>query len=324
MLALDLLMVGKEAERAEKVTAGGSCGNVMAVLAFLGWKSYPVGRLGTDPRARALLADLQECRVETKFVHRCRTGATPVIIVRILKTENGQYRSRFEWRDPSSGGRLPSYRPLPRFMAEAISANLPDASVFYFDRAGPGTLLLANVMRSRGALVFFEPSSCRDERLFTACMAVSDVVKYSADRIARPPQNPDNPSPRLEIQTLGSEGLRFRLKHNSTQPGEWHHLRAFSVDGFKDATGCGDWCSAGLLNRIGTAGRSAFLRMTETTIMDGLRFGQALAAVNCQFEGARGPMYSRSPSEVIAEASEILGIDPSNARRLRKPQRAAA
>jgi fructokinase len=298
-------MVGKESARAEKVTAGGSCGNVLAILAFLGWKSYPVGRLGTDSRAKSLLADLQECRVETKFVKRCGTGATPVIIVRILRTEDGGYRSRFEWRDPSSGDRLPSYRPFPRFMAEAVSDDLPNARVFYFDRAEPGTLLLATVMRSRGALVFFEPSSCKDERLFTACMAVSDVVKYSADRISKPPQNPDSPSPRLEIQTLGSDGLRFRLK-NSNRPAGWHRLGAFPIEGLKDATGCGDWCSAGLIDCIGTAGRSAFLRMGEASIMEGLRFGQALAAVNCQYEGARGPMYSLSSSEVIAAASKFL------------------
>ncbi len=306
MLALDWLMVGKEAARAEKVTAGGSCGNVMAILAFLGWKSYPVGRVGCDAQARSLLTDLEECRVETKFVRRSETGATPVIIVRILRTEGGGYRSRFEWRDPGSGNRLPSHRPYPRFMVEEIAAELPAARVFYFDRAEPGTLLLATVMRERGALVFFEPSSCKDERLFTACMAVSDVVKYSSDRIAEPPQNPDNPSPRLEIQTLGVAGLRFRLKDNAIRPGVWHHLNACPVDDLRDATGCGDWCSAGLLNRIGVAGRSAFLRMNVATITEGLRFGQALAAVNCRYEGARGPMYSMTAAAVIAEARRIL------------------
>lgn len=323
MLALDWLMVGKEAARADKVTAGGSCGNVMAILAFLGWKSYPVGRLGRDAQARSLMADLEDFQVETKFLQRSGNGATPVIIVRILKTEDGGYRSRFEWRDPSSGDRLPSHRPFPRFMAEEVSPQLPDARVFYFDRAEPGTLLLATVMRERGALVFFEPSSCKDERLFTACMAVSDVVKYSADRLAEPPHNPNNPSPRLEIQTLGAAGLRFRLKVGSVTPGPWHQLPAFPVADFRDATGCGDWCSAGLLNRIGTGGRAGFLRMQPATIAEGLGWGQALAAVNCRHEGARGPMYSMKAEDVIADARKILAEAARNPSRGRKSPMAA-
>jgi len=283
----------------------------MTILAYLGWKSFPVARLGTDHNARHLLDDLKDCGVETKFIRRAGTGATPVIVVRVTENEDGQYRSRFEWRHPQSGGRLPAYRPLPKALAEHFSHTLPSAHVFYFDRAVPSSLLLATEMRKRGAVVFFEPSSCKDERMFTACMAVSDIVKYSADRIAEPPKNPESPSPRLEIQTLGSHGLRYRLKQNSNKPGPWKDLEAFSVNNFKDATGCGDWCSAGLIYQIGTTGRDEFLRLNETKIATGLRFGQALAAVNCQFEGARGPMYEFSGDELIAQAEKFITPDQS-------------
>lgn len=306
-LALDILF-RDDARQPTKRYAGGSFGNVIAILAHLGWKSYPVARLGADSRARRVLEDLREFQVETKFICRTSTGATPVIVVRTMKKAEGVFESRFEWRDPRSGDRLPSHRPFPKFLAEAISPRLPDASVFYFDRAEPGSLLLATAMRERGALVFFEPSSCKDLRLFSACMAVSDIVKYSAQRIKEPPQNPDSPSPRLEIQTLGESGLRFRVKEASNLPGNWRHLDPFNLPNFKDSTGCGDWCSAGFLHMVGGKGRAGFLRLHENKIISALNFGQALAAINGQYEGARGSMYALSPSALNEKARTVLKI----------------
>jgi sugar/nucleoside kinase (ribokinase family) len=303
-LALDLLYRDAARSPARRY-AGGSFGNVMAILAYFGWKSYPVARLGTGPHARTVLDDLEEFRVDTKFVCRARTGATPLIVVRVAKKVGGGFQSRFEWRHPRSGGRLPSYRPLPKFVAAEVSPNLPTARVFYFDRAEPSSLLLATTMSKRGALVYFEPSSCKDERMFTACMAVSDVVKYSAERIPQPPRNPDTPSPRLEIQTLGSAGLRYRLKEGSAKPGPWRNLAAHPAGECKDSTGCGDWTSAGFLNQVGRNGRKGFLCLDENSIVDALSFGQALAAVNSEFEGARGPMYALKSNSLLARVAAM-------------------
>lgn len=304
-LALDLLFRNAARQPSHRY-AGGSFGNVMAILAYLGWRSYPVARLGTDRHARSVLEDLKEFRVETKFVQRSPTGATPLIVIRILKNPDGVFRSRFEWRHPGSGGRLPSYRPLPKFIAEEVSPRLPKARVFYFDRAENSALLLAKAMRKRGALVFFEPSSCKDAELFAACTAVSDVVKYSAQRIQDPPISRTNPSPRLEIQTLGEHGLRFRLKQNANSPGPWRELLPFTVPDFKDSTGCGDWCSAGFLHQVGREGRAAFLRLGESEITEALNFGQALAAVNGQHEGARGLMYALKRKNLLDQALKLL------------------
>lgn len=303
-LALDLLYRNAALNPTRRY-AGGSFGNVMAILAYLGWKSYPVARLGTDTNARVVLNDLAEFRVDTKFVCRARTGATPLMVVRVVKKADGGFRSRFEWRHPRSGDRLPSYRPLPKFVAAEVSPNLPNARVFYFDRAEPSSLLLATTMRERGALVYFEPSSCKDERLFTACGAVSDIVKYSAERIPQAPRSPDSPSPRLEIQTLGSEGLRYRLKEGSAKPGPWRTLAAQTTGEYKDSTGCGDWTSAGVLHRVGRGGRKGFLRLSEDSIVEALSFGQALAAVNAGFEGARGPMYALTSTALLARVAAM-------------------
>jgi fructokinase len=211
--------------------------------------------------------------------------------VRIAERRDGTIGPRFEWKHPESGDWLPRYRPFPKTIAEEVTPALPTAGVFYFDRAEPSALVMAAAMRERGAVVFFEPSSCKDDPLFTSCLAVSDIVKYSAERIPRTPRNPVSKSPRLEIQTLGKFGLRYRLKLGANIPGPWREMPAFEVVNYVDSTGCGDWCSAGIIHKLCHRGRDHFLSLDEASVVEGLTYGQALAAVNCQYHGARGPMY---------------------------------
>ena len=308
-LTLDMLLIGRTRIRANRQYAGGSCGNVLSILAYLDWASYPVARLGTDRRAQLLINDLKSCHVNTEFVTKERTGVTPVIVVRVAESEKGIYKTKFEWKDPLSGAWLPRYRPLPKRIAEQVTSQLPAAKVFYFDRAEPSSLILARAMRARGAVVFFEPSSCKDDAIFTDCLSVSDIVKYSSERISTPPRNPISESPRMEIQTLGATGLRYRLKVDSRRPGPWSILPAFQVSQFTDATGCGDWCSAGIISQLCASGRKHFMAMTEPEVVKGLRFGQALAAINCEHEGARGSMYTISSEDLIAQAADIVAAD---------------
>lgn len=309
LLSLDRLLIGKNRVNESQRYAGGSCGNVLAILAHFDWNSYPVARLGTDRLARLLIQDLKSFRVNTSFVAQEDNGITPVIILRLARDKKGVYRSRFEWKDPRSGNWLPRYRPLPKSFAERVTSHLPDAKIFYFDRADASLLMLASMMRQKGTIVFFEPSSCRDDALFTNCLSVSDIVKYSAERIEKPPRNPNGTSPRLEIQTLGEKGLRYRLKAGATTPGPWRRLPAFPAESFKDATGCGDWCSAGIINQLCASGRDPLMQLSEDEIVRGIRFGQALAAINCNYRGARGPMYELSSGMLHTHIQRILKAD---------------
>ena len=305
-LALDLLLIGKERTKANEQYAGGSCGNVLSILSHLGWDSYPVARLGTDRLAQNVLDDLELSGVNTDFVFRSDTGITPVIVVRIAKKRDGTIGPKFEWKDPVSGKWLPRYRPFPKTKAEQVVPDLPKARVFYFDRAEQSALVMANAMREKGAVVFFEPSSCKHDDLFTECLAASDVVKYSAERISEIPRNPISKSPRLEIQTLGREGLRYRLKMGTTSPGEWRTIPAYSVGAYVDSTGCGDWCSAGIIDKLCQHGQTQFLGLGEDVIVKALCYGQALAAVNCQYHGARGPMYHLTRRQFTSRVDSVL------------------
>lgn len=64
-----------------------------------------------------------------------------------------------------------------------------------------------------------------------------------------------------------------------------------------DAAGCGDWLTAAFVNEVGRSGLVGFTGLSRSELRAGLAIGQASAAWNCHFEGARGGMYACSPDE---------------------------
>jgi fructokinase len=85
------------------------------------------------------------------------------------------------------------------------------------------------------------------------------------------------------------------------------------VDVVRDAGGSGDWTTAGLLHLLGRAGLAGLRTATTEQVHAALRFGQALAAWNCAFEGARGGVYAVSRDTFERDVRALLagaGGDP--------------
>jgi fructokinase len=135
---------------------------------------------------------------------------------------------------------------------------------------------------------------------------VSDVLKYSADRIPSLSSLNAALRPRLEIQTLGGDGLRYALRSDSGSRRTWKRLSAVPVTVFKDAAGAGDWCTAGILDALGRKGRASFTRASESRIIEAIRHGQSMASVNCRYPGARGGMYRLQKDNFQRIAAESL------------------
>jgi fructokinase len=87
--------------------------------------------------------------------------------------------------------------------------------------------------------------------------------------------------------------------------GQWKFIPAFHVRDLKDAAGAGDWCTAGLIHMLVKSNESLD-RISEKNIAEALRYGQALSALNCGFEGARGAMYGIQKSHFFKEIQFIL------------------
>lgn len=303
LIALDLVINGDE-DSAPRTWAGGSCGNVLTILAYLGWTSCPVARLGVDEASEAVTKDMASHGVDFKYVSFDKSVHTPIIVQRILVAPDGHPTHRFYWICPNCGSWLPRYSPIRLKDILDFCEQPPSMTCFYFDRVSPASMRLAERAKQEGALVVLEPTRIEDTPLFKKAIDLCDILKYSNERAKNSPQLAYESQAQLVVETLGAEGLRYRLLKGG-RCGEWKLMPAFRVRNLKDAAGSGDWCTAGMIDML-AADWISFNRMNEKKIAEALRYGQALSALNCGFEGARGAMYGIESSNFNREIQSIL------------------
>src|SRR3954471_9123152 len=85
LVALDVIM-RRGSERQLRPRPGGTCGNVLGILAYLGWMSLPAIRIGADPAAELIVRDLSMRGVSLDLVLQDPSVDTPVIIHKITRT----------------------------------------------------------------------------------------------------------------------------------------------------------------------------------------------------------------------------------------------
>ena len=287
---------------------GGSCGNVLTILAYLGWQSYPAARIGEDIAGQQLRKDMERWGVKSDLLSSKAEDKSPIVVHRILSAKNGIPRHQFEFNCPNCGARLPKYKAISPKAVKDLANQVPKANVFYFDRVSLSSLELATYYKSKGALIFFEPSKVKNEKLFVECLAVADIVKYSDERLDNITTLLSEVEIPLEIKTLGSKGLQYRL---AGQYSEWNFLNAFPQSALLDTVGSGDWCSAGIIHVISKAWMGTFHDIQLDLVQSALEFGQALAALNCYYKGARGVMYhlKRELIPSMLERVKYGGVD---------------
>jgi len=193
------------------ITAGGTCANVLVILSYLGWRSELISRVAADRAAEYVLQDLSTWDVSTRFARLKPSGETPVIVERIRRDTQGHPFHTFSLSCPACGRRLPSYQPVTSSaMTELLGQHPKLGEVAFIDRVSRGALDLAQYTVSNGGIVVFEPSSIRDERLFKEMMLTAHIVKYAQETLAEYGELSWSDATRLEIQTLGRGGVRFR------------------------------------------------------------------------------------------------------------------
>jgi fructokinase len=235
--------------------------------------------------------------IDTSYILQDEKGRTPVIIESIKKAKNGRPKHRFSLSCPECGSNLPRFRAVLKNEVSNILNKIPNSQVFYFDRISSSSIEIAKAHKIRGSLIFFEPNGIKDEDLFLECSDLADIVKFSNQMMVRSREVLSKINPPLLIETLGDKGLRFRCNKNGNAT-SWKTMRAFTTSQIRDAAGAGDWCSAGIIHKLGRCGKESFENSEENDIDRAVKFGQALAAINCKFDGARGAMYCLSGGDL--------------------------
>lgn len=307
-MPLDVICTGATTTERQ---AGGTAGNVAAILAFLGWRAVLAGQAGDDAAGKELVADLAAAGVDCGEIRITPGMLTPRLIHDVRP--DGHF---FRHKCPGCKSRFPRSRPLTLDDAAACVQTHPSPTAFFFDRANAGTLFLAEHYARVGSVIVFEPSVPANAELLARAAAVAHVIKHSDDRsVGGLDDLKVKPRPgQLRIITHGAEGLELRV--GARRGRRFPALATLAVD----TGGAGDWTTAGFLAKAGRRGQ-----LDRDGVDDALRFGQALAAVSCAAIGSRGLMcitrdsVMRRARAVLADGgltTELRIPDPQSLARL--------
>jgi fructokinase len=311
LIALDLV-IGLDPQAPVRSWAGGTCGNVLSALAYLGWDSYPIARMNGDPASVRVRDDMARWGVRLDYANCGPTAHTPIIIQEIRRGRDGRPKHRFSWSCPQCGQWLPGFKAVTIEAVEKVTPALNDASVFFLDRLSRATLMLAAQAAERGAVVVFEPSSKATDKLFAEAIGIAHIVKYADQRLAGVQGvMKDGTATVVEVQTLGEQGLKYRHRLGRSVS-NWLHLSAIAAPRLADTCGSGDWCTAGLIAKVAGRGQVGLRQSGAQGLRAALRYGQALAAWNCGFEGARGGMYAVTRKAFDQQVTALLAGELDN------------
>jgi len=169
--------------------------------------------------------------------------------------------------------------------------------VLFIDKVEAGHRVLAEKLREQGVLVYFEGDSNwnrpgnektrqSEYRGFIRCVNASDVVKMSGE-IIKDVSFADDYQDKLFIQTLGSEGIRFKLRG-----GKWIKLDPIVNPDYKDYEGAGDWTSSTLIAALCAKGMLKVKDMTEEAVKEVLMMAQTMASYSVGFVGSKGMIHA--------------------------------
>ena len=288
LITLDLV-VGPDV-RTRYVGAGGTCGNVLSILGYLGTPSAAVARLGNDSAGETVVAHLKMAGVNTDFVSLLDGVSTP----RVAEILDGNGKHHFLFKCPRCGNRLPRFRPPCDETLRSLVDTTSGASVFFFDRASKSIVATAKRFKAAGALIYFEPGVASSTRWVQEAVQEADIVKYSRHRIHSDPEEwlPAGVfTHSVVIETNGASGLRYWID------GTCYTKEAATASLVIDTAGAGDWCSAGIIRELLGSERS--VRLSETVVSTAIQKGQQLAADSVSYVGALGLMNSSSRVELL-------------------------
>jgi len=291
-------------ERIVKMEIGNTCGNVMTMLPYLGVKTFPVAKLDPSPQGYQMKRDMKAYGADVRFVSNALGGGTTIL--RCVHKLDDQGHATMGHKGSTAGKPWngPSARPARKYLSsqngevDALVDSMdftPD--VFFFDIVQAGHRLLAEKLREKGTLVYFEGDSdghkIKDEkvrlaakRAFLRCVEASDVVKMSAELVKDLAFAEDYPD-KLFIQTMGDKGLQFKLGG-----GKWIKLDPIMNPDYKDYEGAGDWTSSTLIAAFCSKGMLKVKDMTEEAVKEVLMMAQMMASYSVGFIGSKGLIHA--------------------------------
>lgn len=272
------------ADRTVVEEVGGTCGNVMAILAWLGWDSRPEASLDDSPEGIKIRDDLLRYGCDCRYVTNTPGGGTTLLRCTHKRAADGTHVMSVRAGSPC-GSRFPKRHFLRvRDEAPAFLEGLEKApDVYFFDDSAAGHRLIARELKKSGALVYFEPSRLESSADLEA-MEIADIMKFSGELVK------DAPMPRgdqLFIQTLGGKGLRWSLRGEP-----WEDLPPARCKVVVDWEGAGDWTTSTFIHTLFRNGFKDIASLSAADARKALVAAQAVAAKSVGYMSSKGLINS--------------------------------
>ena len=251
---------------------GGTCGNVMSILAWMGWDAKPIACLDHSPEGLKITEDLKRYGCDCRYVTNTPGGGTTILRCTHKKDRDGNHVMSVRAGSPG-GSRFPKRHFLrARDEAPAFLAALEDTpAVFFFDDSAAGNRALAKGLKERGSLVYFEPSRVTSNADLEA-VSLSDIIKFSDENVPDVSFADAYPD-KVFIQTLGPDGVKIKEKG-----GAWYVIDGIRNDAVVDAEGAGDTFSSAFINALAEG----------KTVADAAREAMLMASRSVGFLGSKG------------------------------------
>jgi len=319
LIALDLIVEHYDTHQALLVGGGGTCGNVLAILARAGWNAHLIGALDHSVWSDILLSDLEHLGVSTEGFVREPDAAPSLIVEHLERSEGSEGHHWFSLVCPRCHSDWPGLRATPDAVVRQSSAAAAGQDVVFVDRLSAGVMELVHQAKHQGSLIVYEPSSKHDRPWIQEMLALADIVKYSAERADALGVAETSIIADLVVVTDGAQGVRWRA---GGHVGTWRHRPADSTARVVDTCGAGDWFTAGLLLALFGQSLAPEPQFAEPTVFEAIANASSLAAWSCGFVGARGALYDAPAFELSRQihfAAPPHGGDSDHWPQLRRP-----
>ena len=296
---------------------GNTCGNVMTMLPYLGVKTYPIAKFDVSPHGYQLTRNLKQYGADVKFVSNTKDGGTTLFRCNHVLDESGAPALKHKGSSAGKPWNGLQARPSRKYLTTKNGAvqRLADSldftpDVFFFDIVQASHKDLAQLLRQKGTLVYFETDNIgagiKDEkgrlaayRAFLRCVENSDIIKFSNERV------PDvsfvnDFHDKLFIQTLGEEGVRFKLGNH-----DWITLSPIFNPDYKDYEGAGDWTSSAFIAAICGMDMLSVGKMTTENVSQALMMAQQIASHSVGFVGSKGMIHADKEYAMMDDTIEM-------------------
>lgn len=267
---------------------GGTCGNVMSMLPYLGVQAFPLAILDQTVQGYKIRDTLALYGADTRFVSNVEKGGTTLLRCTHKRDIEGNKVVKFRATSPGS---MFAKRKQLSSKGDEVDKFLgkldfvPD--VFFFDDPAAAHVQIAQSLRQKGTLVYFEPEKIYDGKVspFLKRVAVADIVKFSAEKITDESwigQYTD----KLFIRTMGEKGVAYKL-----HGGDWTVVPPVANDNVVDWEGAGDWTTSAFIAELCRGGHLKVSELTDEIVRTALEEAQKVASRSVSFLSSKGMIH---------------------------------